>query len=279
MHLDLKLRWEALQATTLALACLLLTFAIIEAVQIVTHSTSESAVRLIIDGLCLSVSLIALWFFYRGRIDVTATVAISIAYAYGLLASISYGPTHPLATVAFVLTITLTALLYGSQRVVVAAAIVSVTTTIIYILNSSISQTQINFYDGIIYLSAVGMVSVVAWSTSHQLENKLTQLKSINRDLIHQADVASRQLNKAEDHNAKLQQQNYTTLCNFAYIGQNLALAMHELANHVTDLGLEIGNDASPELRQAINSVHKTTKHLQALIRPAELKIFRPYDV
>lgn len=222
--------------------------------------------------LMLSAALVFVGGMYRlARLQqyyLTACLLLAIYFVMATGVAMSWGLIMPTGVLLYGLLIVLAGILLGARYTLYAAAFVLSVIYILYIhqangsLKPDLSWTQNPIDYGIVigFSIVIGVISLVTWLFNIRMEHSLNRAHKAELGLKKQKELLEV---KVEERTRELQTAQFEKiqqLYRFAELGQLSTALLHELANHLTSLSLDIegleAEDRSRVLKRAKRSIH-----------------------
>lgn len=179
-----------------------------------------------------------------------------------------WGITMPVAILLFGLVIVLSGILIGARHSLYAAVVVLVVIIALKIAESA-GATKTNWswteepssVGAIIgFTFVLGIIAVVSWLFNYRMERSLHRAERAEAALKRQRDELERTVEKRTQELQAAQLEKVQELYKFAELGQLSTALMHDLANHLTTLTVDIenlgGGARSRMLQRAKRSIH-----------------------
>ncbi len=232
--------------------------------------------RLIINLLVLLYLIVAIVLERRGKHQLSAGMLVVGYVGVAGLAAWTWGINLPLASLVMCVTITLAGIVLGARYALYAAATVSgvvlaiqtFTTSKVHIPDQSWqSKAPSQFGDAIGYCLLFFILGLVAWIFGRQIERSLSQAREAEAALLQEKKQLSIRLKERTDKLRATQLKEVQQLYRFAELGQMSTAMLHELANHLTVLTLDIeGLEPNSQQSQAIERAKQSISHLDGLV-------------
>lgn len=228
--------------------------------------------RAVVNGLLLIYLLVA-YGYVRPRWHQVAAIQLALCYVtVGVLAMWEWGINLPSATLVMSVTITLTGILLGARYALYSAGLLSASTLVIQTLttlkihlpdtswqNAQPSRVGEALGYCLLYL-ALGLVS---WVFGRQIERSLRQARAAEAAVQEQKQLLAVRLKERTRKLQAVQLEETQQLYRFAELGQLSTALLHELANHLTALTLDI--DSLGERRRTDDTIERAKESIAQL--------------
>lgn len=231
--------------------------------------------RSIVNGLLLVYLLIA-HIFVRPRRQQLAAIMLVLCYvAVATLAMWEWGINLPFATLVMSVTITLAGILLGARFSLYAAALLGVvtltvqtlTTARVHMPDESWQKAQPSgFGEALGYCLLFVVLGVVTWVFGRQIERSLRQARAAEAAVQEQKRLLAVRLKERTRKLQALQLQEMQQLYRFAELGQLSTALLHELANHLTALTLDIDTLSARRRGDSIERAKQSIGYLEKLV-------------
>lgn len=238
---------------------------------------------------CITVLLylfIAVFFHKKGYEKIAAWMLVVLYMFASSLIIINWGINTPIGILMFGVVAVLTSSTLGSRFTIpITIIIISLLFLVqiandLHIIQPDRSSFELNstFGDVISYSAIFSVFTLLAWHSRRQLENSLTEALDSKFNLEMERNSLAHKVKEATDSLRRSQLQEMKQLYNFAELGQLTAVVLHELANHLSILTLDIDeisakHTKSRSIEQAKESIsyidstiNKVRKQLKATI-------------
>ncbi|HXH27208.1 MAG TPA: HAMP domain-containing sensor histidine kinase [Candidatus Acidoferrum sp.] len=230
--------------------------------------------RLLVCAVALVYALVTHFLLYLKR---HRSVAYLLTLFYGLLAFgiiWSWGIDTPIGTLILSLVVVLAGILLTARHALFAAVFASLVLTVVQTASAlnwhkpdvSWSGSTTNFGDVVAYSIVFGMLAVVSWLYNREIERSLARAKQAEIALLGQKATLKLQVEErtAELRQAQLEEMKY--MYRFAELGQLGVILLHELANHLTALTLEIESMQNKRQTKSIARAQQIIHYLEKIV-------------
>lgn len=219
---------------------------------------------------------------HSGRTNYAAIVTTLICYAVATIATITWSINTPFATLMFGYVILLAGIFFGSRAILPASLIVIITLLSIQTASSAdiIQSYTLHFSSGSTYADILGysvMLSIfglIAWLSGRQIEITMSSLLIAKRKLEYHNKYIESELKREKEILRITQIEELGAIYRFAEIGRKTSILLHNLANQVTELTLEIPETTDDRLlkesRRTISSIGKLLNQAQVDIKETD---------
>jgi signal transduction histidine kinase len=234
----------------------------------------QAITSLIVCGLAVFYIVAVRALARRGR---HRTVAYLLIAFYMLLAGWivwSWGINTPLGLLIFGIVIVLAGILLTARHAPLAALVaglilLGIQTTIVlgwHMPDMSWTGKDSNYADAITSCVIFGMLALISWLYNREMERSLWRAKQAEIALSGQKATLKQ---KVEERTAQLRQvqlEEMQQMYRFAELGQLGVTLLHDLANHITTLTLDIEGLQNKQNSSAIAHVRETTGYLEEIV-------------
>ncbi|HSX01983.1 MAG TPA: HAMP domain-containing sensor histidine kinase [Candidatus Saccharimonadia bacterium] len=186
----------------------------------------------------------------------------------------SWGINLAMGTLIFGLVIVLAGILLTARHALYAAVAAG---SILAIIQSAISlgwhrpdtswtSVQSSFGDVLGYCVVFGMLALVSWLYNREMERSLAQAKQAELALRLQKATLKSQVKERTAELRRVQLEEMRQMYRFAELGQLGVTLLHDLANHLTALTLEIEGLHSEQHSQAITRAGQIIGYLEKIV-------------
>lgn len=213
----------------------------------------------------------------------TSSLLLVIFYiAFASLAAWQWGINLPFATLLMSITITLAGILLGARYSLYAASTLCailiflqfLTTTNIHMADLS-WQTGAQSLPGEVlgYCLLFAILGLVSWIFGRQVERSLKAARAAKNDLQKEKRLLSVRLKERTEKLRTAQLKEMQQLYRFAELGQLSTALLHDLANHLTTLSLDIEDIESRRRSKAIKRAKESMNYLDELVAKVSQQI------
>ena len=235
-----------------------------------SHPAPYMLGRIAISGLAFLYVVAAHILF---KLQFRRTVAFMLTTFYLLLAGgivWIWGINTPIGTLTFALAIVLAGILLSARHALVAALLATLTLLGIqlsiglgwYQKASALSS----FGDAIAYSVVFGMLALVSWLYNREMARSLNQAWRAEAALQQQKDTLKIQVQKRTAQLRQSQLKEIQQMYRFTELGQLGVTLLHDLANHLTALTLEIDDLQNSGHSKAIARARHITHYLGKIV-------------
>lgn len=227
--------------------------------------------------VCAATFLYTLFTHMLLRLGYHHTVAYLLLFFYLLIATSivwSWGVNIPIAALIFGLVIVLAGILLTARHSLYAAITAStllmgVQTAVTlnwHKPDTSWANAQACFSDVLAFSIGFGMLALVSWLYNHEMESSLLQAKQAEAALLQQKATLKMQVKKRTEQLRQAQLEEMQQMYRFAELGQLGVTMLHDLANHLTALTLEIEDLQRKQHSKAIERAVEITHYLESVV-------------
>jgi signal transduction histidine kinase len=207
-------------------------------------------------------------------------VAHMIVAFYGLLGAgiiWSWGINTPIGLLIFCVVIVLAGILLTARNALYAAVaagsvLLAVQTAVVvgwHVPNMTWTGKESSYADAIGSCVIFGMLALISWLYNREMERSLLLAKQAEAALLRQKAMLRR---KVEERTAQLRQSQMIEMrqmYRFAELGQLGVMLLHDLANHLTALTLEIENLQNKQNTDTIAHAREIMEYLEDVVDSA----------
>lgn len=232
-------------------------------------------VRLLVNGLAFVYLVITYQFFRRNWQHAAALLLVIYYILIAALAAWQWGINMPFAVLIMSFTITLAAILLGARSapytaLALSAVILGVqlaTTTKFHVPNTSWETGEPSkFGEAIAYCLLFAVLALITWLFGREIERSLIQARQAEEALIAEKKLLSVRLKERTDKLKTAQLKEMQQIYRFAELGQLSTALLHELANHLTSLTLDIEDLKDKQRGESIARAKQSIAHLDDLV-------------
>lgn len=181
-----------------------------------------------------------------------------------------WGINTPIGTLTFALAIVLAGILLSARHALIAASLAILTLLGIQLsIKLGLYQqatTVSSFGDAIAYSVIFGMLALVSWLYNREMARSLDQAWRAEAALQQQKDTLKVQVQKRTAQLRQSQLKEIQQMYRFAELGQLGVTLLHDLANHLTALTLEIDDLQNSGHSKAIARARHITDYLGTIV-------------
>lgn len=234
----------------------------------------------VFDRLFIAIGLLAslLWIRYlikKTRVKLAAWLLLALYSFVGVFTLLQWSINAPIGVLILAFVIFLSAILLGSKYIfpvticVIALLILVQIIHSLNIINPDLSSLAIEsgFGDVVSYSIIFCIFSLIAWIAGSQIEKSLNRAQSAETMLEHEKDLLEITLNERTKLLHESQVKEMGQLYHFAELGQLTTVVMHELANYVSVLFLDIDElRYSNKRSKSLVRVEESLRYLDTMI-------------
>lgn len=252
----------------------IVTVAILLWISFSLHQSQQLLDRLIVCGLAVLYIAISHMLFLLRRYLVASYLLIIF---YTLLATgitWSWGIHIPISPLIFGLVIVLAGILLSARHALFAAILcalllIGIQTNIFlgwHAPDTSWALNESSFGDVSAYIIIFSMLALVSWLYNREIERSLAQALRAEKALLRQKANLKLQVEKRTAELKKAQLEEMRQMYRFAELGQLGVTSLHDLANHLSVLTLEIEGLQNTRHSQDIARAQQITNYLDNLV-------------
>lgn len=205
-----------------------------------------------------------------GRVTLSAKLIVFFYYLVAVLLSFIQGITSPISLLLFCFYILVGGILMGSTYIVkttywsIASLFILQLIDEIVLTYSPGSPATISGVTA--YSVLFGVFALVGWLAASQIERALNESRQAKAEILHQKELLTQALASEEYRRQQLQVEELNNLHQFAELGQQTTLLLHEFANQLTTLSMDI-DDATISSRRHARATLEEMNHTVQIVR------------
>lgn len=211
--------------------------------------------------------------------------AYLLAIFYFLLASgiaWNWGINTPMSPLMFVLVIILAGILLTARHALFAGALSVLSVLLLqtlatfnwHIPNTSWSNSQSNFGDVLGYSVVFSMLALMSWLYNREMERTLAHARYAEVALLQQRTTLRRQIKERTADLRRVQIEEMRQMYHFAELGQLGITLLHDLANHVTALTLELEGAQEKRYSKEMVRAQQITNYLSEIVDSTRQRLY-----
>ena len=238
--------------------------------------------RLVFNSFALLYIVGAYVLFRYGRHSISSLLLLVLYGAFAAIAAWQWSINLPFATLLMCITITLAGILLGARFSLYAAASLSATLIILQVLTTSkIHTADVSWQNGMQslpgdvfgYCLIFAILSLVSWIFGSQVERSLKEARSAKKALLKEKALLATRVRERTEKLRDAQLKEAQQLYRFAELGQLSTALLHDLANHLTTLNLDIEDIESSGRSDAIKHAKESMSYLDELVAKVSRQI------
>lgn len=188
----------------------------------------------------------------------------------------------PFATLLMCITITLAGILLGARFSLYAAAVLSTILILLQVLTTTkMHVADVSWQKGVQslpgdvfgYCLLFAILGLVSWIFGRQIERSLGEARSAKKALLKEKSLLSIRVKERTEKLRDAQLKEMQQLYRFAELGQLSIALLHDLANHLTILNLDIEDIKSSHRSKAIERAKESMNYLDELVAKVSRQI------
>lgn len=180
----------------------------------------------------------------------------------------------PIGILIFGLVIVLAGILLTARHALFTAilsGLILIGTQVAIIVNwhkpdTSWTSNASSFGDALAYCTAFSMLALISWLYNREMERSLAQARQAEAALLKQKTTLEIQVKKRTAQLRQAQLEEMQQMYRFAELGQLGVTLLHDLANHLTALTLEIEGMQSRQQSKAITRARRIIRYLDSVV-------------
>jgi len=207
----------------------------------------------IVERICIGVTILlyllfAAYLIHKNRIRLVAWMMVVLYGAIGLFILYAWGINAPLGVLALGFVIFLTSIVLGLRHVIVVTITVIVSLMILqsfdligsYQADQSMLSDHSTFGHIALYSIIFCIFALIAWISSRKMEYTLERALKAESELQKERNALATRVHEQTKSINNAQQKELKQLYKFAELGQLTTIILHELANYLSILTLDI---------------------------------------
>ncbi len=218
-----------------------------------------------------AISLLAI----KQKRQIASLLLVAYYIAIGGMAAWQWGINMPFAVLIMNVTITLAAVVLGARLALYTAAVMTGLILVIqYLSATNIHKADLSWQHGAV--SEIGdtlsfcllflTIGLITWLFGRQIERSLFQARAAETALLEEKNMLAVRLKQKTENLRAAQLQEMQQLYRFAQLGQLSTALLHDLANHLTSLTLDIEDLQQQQHTEAIERAKQSISHLDQLV-------------
>lgn len=209
-----------------------------------------------------------------GRFRAAAYVVVALYSLVAILVGLSWGVSMPVTVVLFGLVIVLAGILIGAKYSLYAMLGTFIAVVGIKILEEqdivqpNLSWTTEPSNSGTLvgFMFVFGIIAVVSWLFNYRMERSLHRAERAERALKRQKQMLERTVEKRTQELQAAQLEKVQELYKFAELGQLSTALMHDLANHLTTLTLDIESLGAEHRSSILQRAKRSMRYIDDMV-------------
>jgi signal transduction histidine kinase len=201
------------------------------------------------------------------------SLAVGIAWAWGI--------NTPIAPLLFGLVIVLAGILLTARHALYAAGVTGIALVLLqtclvlgyHTPDTSWSGEASNFGDVFAYWTVFGMLALASWLYNREMESSLAQAKRAEKALLRQKANLALEVQRRTKQLRESQLEELQQMYRVAELGQVGISLLHDLANNLTALALEIEGLEGPRRSKDITHAREITRYLGDIVDSTRSRI------
>jgi len=239
--------------------------------------------RIIIIGVVALLLLSLYGMILRRRFTLPAFCLLLIYFTAATGAAWLWGVETPIGTLLFVLVVIFSGILLGARYALYAALLaVGIQGLFVVLLHKGIAHpnlawaaTPARLYDVLVFAIILSNIALVSWLFNRSMEQSLARAQHSEHALLRQKALLEVKIEERTRQVQAAQLEHMQELYRFAELGHMSLALLHDMANYLTVLSLDI-----EDLRQTrknrstvLGRVQQSTRHLNSLIKQVRNQI------
>ncbi|HJP96521.1 MAG TPA: HAMP domain-containing sensor histidine kinase [Candidatus Saccharimonadales bacterium] len=213
----------------------------------------------------------------RQRFTLPAYSLLVVYFIAATAACWLWGVEAPIGTLLFALVVIFAGILLGARYSLYAALlVVGIQMLFVALLHAGIAHpdkswaaTPARFYDVIVYAIILGNIALISWLFNRSMERSLARAQRSERALLRQKEMLEVTVEERTRQVQVAHLERTQELYRFAELGHMSVALLHDMANYLTVLSLDIEGlkQAQKNRSTAVRRVQESTRHLNSLIK------------
>jgi signal transduction histidine kinase len=247
----------------------------------VIYGDAYNGVRPVFIGAFFSIflAIYALSRFRQSR--VAATLFVMLYYIAGTYSIYSWGILNTQGQLIYAVVLIMSGVLLGSRFLLLATGIVVGTILGITHLNvTGIIEPNLywiskpgGFDDSIVFSITFGIITIVSWLSSREVERSLTRAQESEAALKEERDLLEHKVEERTHELKNLQAEKIMQLYRFAEFGRLASGLFHDLVNPLTAVSLNLEELSAKERSTILKQAVDGTKRMESFIKAARKQI------
>lgn len=217
----------------------------------------------------------------RGRQQAAAYLLIVFYLLIAAGIVFSWGINTPMGLLIFGMVIVLSGILLKAWHAPLAAVVaglilVGLQTSVVfgwYTPDMSWTGKQSSYGDAIASCVVFGLLALISWLHNREMERSLSLAKHAELALFKQKTVLKRTVERRTAQLRRVQLEEMQQMYSFAELGQSGVTLLHDLANYLTALTLELDDLQSEKNTKALARTREITGYLEEIVDTARSRL------
>lgn len=225
--------------------------------------------------VCMAAVVGGIYFLSRlGRFKAAAYAVVGLYLLIAVLVALSWGVSLPVAVLLFGLVIVLAGILLGAKFSLYGALVAVGAVVVIKVLDEQgifrpdTSWTSDPSNGGTLggFVLVFGIIAVVSWLFNYRMERSLHRAERAEKALKRQKQMLERTVEKRTQELQTAQLEKVQELYKFAELGQLSTALMHDLANHLTTLTLDIESLGAEHRSSMLQRAKRSMRYIDDMV-------------
>lgn len=252
--------------TLLGLLLLIAEIFILQDAYLLTRTLLVAGVAAFVGGLSI--------LSRRGWHRVAASMLVGVYFLLATALAYHWGINIPVGALLYGLVVVLAGILLGSAFSPYAAALIAVTLVVlVQLTNTGIIHPNLNWTtvrpglaDAIGFSLILGIIALVSWLFNHQMERSLRRAERAEAALLKQKDLLEDTVQERTQELQAVQLEKIQQMYRFAELGQLSTALLHELANHLTTLTIDIEGLEGQTRSTILNRAKRSIRYIDDMV-------------
>jgi len=215
--------------------------------------------------------------YVLSRVGWYKTASILLVFSYLLIAEIMvllWGVNLPMGVLLFSLVLVLAGILLGPKYSLYTAGVIVVSLTVtVRLANTGVINPDLSWAskspgitDVVGYSFVLGVIALVSWLFNLQMARSLHKAERAEAELLEQKALLEITVQKRTRELQTVQLEKIQQMYRFAELGQLSTAMMHDLANHLTSLTLNIENLQGEKRSKVLSGAKRSIRHIDEMV-------------
>jgi len=210
---------------------------------------------------------------HQKRIRVTAYMLVGFCLFSGICALLTWGANSPVSVLTFGLAVLLAGVLLEAAcalhtAVVASMLLVGAQVAVVFgwTFHTHSANARPSLNNILVYCTAFGLLALVALFYDREMHHSSNQVEEAEAALSEQKSSVNKQVKKRTSQLEQMQLEEIQHMYRFAELGQLGVTLLHDLANHLTTLTLEIEGIQNKQHTEATDRAHQIIHYLESTV-------------
>jgi len=241
---------------------------------LISPQSSHTLVRLIMCGVAFTAITIVELASARNHLRLAAHILVSCYLFFAVLAVLGWGATLPVVMLTFGVAIVLAGLLLGANSALYTAGLAALIVTILqlainwhwYVPSDPSVRMRSSVTDILASCIVFGLLALLVWFYQRELTFSSDNTKRAEISMSQHKVILAAQIRKRKSKLEQMQLEEIERMYRFAELGQLGVTLLHDLANYLTALTLEIDGIQSKKYAKALVRARDIIHYLESSV-------------